>query len=115
MTIKSNTEYDCTHQQREDHLIRAKLFHPSALLIPQSLPCGILSRRAAFGKHSTGRVCNPKFLAIFVKFKGRVQHSDGQFGVFFLDDTGDSNFRSTDHHDINVFFGKGSKHLGCHP
>jgi hypothetical protein len=49
MTIKSNTEYDCTHQQREDHLIRAKLFHPSALLIPQSLPCGILPRRAAFG------------------------------------------------------------------
>ena len=27
ITIKSNAEYDGTHQQREDHLIRAKLFH----------------------------------------------------------------------------------------
>jgi len=54
MTIKSNTEYDRTHQQREDHLIRAKLFHPSALLIPQSLPCGILPRRAAFGSIPQG-------------------------------------------------------------
>ena len=54
---------------------------------------------------------NPQSSTIFVQFKSRMQYPHGQFGVFFFDNTGDSNFRGANHHDINVLFGQGCKHL----
>ena len=49
-------------------------------------------------------------LIFSVQSKRSMQDTNCELGIFFFDDTGNSDFRCADHHNVYVFSGKCVKH-----
>lgn len=79
-SVDKDAYYDNRQYDGEDHLFGIEFFHEKSELI------------------------------FFVQPKRGMKNTNCELCIFFFDDTGNSDFRCADHHDIYVFSGQCVKH-----
>jgi|GEM_PF-5197456 len=78
--VDKETDNDGRYYEGENHLVGIESFHGK---------CGLI---------------------FFIQSKCSMKNTNCKFGILFFNDTGNPDFRSADHHNVDVFPGQGAEH-----
>lgn len=104
-TYNDNRQYD-----GENHLFGIEFLHKKIWDNPDFSTAIAVQEQGISGRFLFDVLHEKSGLIFFIQPKCGMQNTNCEFGIFFFDDTGNSDFRCTDHHDIYVFSGQCIKH-----